>query len=426
MTNSYKNLVVLAAIPLVCGNAAWAQSTAPSAGAVSYELGKIETSSLVNTATGTLLSAIPTGAAGYRTDSGIVLFPSVAVGVGFNDNVTLVPVNKIGSSFVSVSPNLLASLNYKGDRYTAQASVDQVMYPSNSADNTMASTFKVAGDKYFTTRARGGWSAELTTGTASRDANTPTSEPDRWHATGLNGTFAYGADGAKGRLEADIGTNSKTYDNNRAKTSLLDQTTNNVAGRVFARVGTRTLALAEISNATTNYASGLSTNNSTERKYYAGLTWEATAATTGIVKIGTMTKDFDNGKSGFSGTSWDATVRWLPRTYSTFELQTSRTTGETSDAAAYSYALNTATNLNWNHTWSSTVSTNASVGVSNAAYPGSAKASVSTNSFSVGASYAFRRWLSLGVDFTNTDATSANPLSEYTKNVTMFTLNASL
>jgi hypothetical protein len=346
--------------------------------------------------------------------------------MGYNDNLNLRSTNKIGSSFVNTAPSLLAALNYKGDRYTAQASVDSVMYPSNSQDNTLSSTFKLAGDKYFTTRARGGWSAALTTGTDSRDANTPTAEPDRWRNAALNGTFAYGAAGAKGRLEADLGTNSKTYENNRTKTSVLDLTMNNVAGRAFVRVGSRTLALAEISHAKTNYASGLSTDNNTERKYYVGVTWDATAKTTGIVKIGNMTKDFDNGKAGYSGASWDATVRWQPLTYSTFELTTSKVTADTSDAAAYSYSLNTASNLSWRHAWSSTVSTSALVGVVNATYPGSTKASVTTNSYSLGANYAFRRWLSFGVDFTTSDATSANPLSEYKKNVTMFTLNASL
>lgn len=424
MQKNFTRLLLASSISVAFSAPVLAQTAAPDA--ANYQLGKVETNSLVNSATGTLLTTIPQGAGGYRTESGIVLYPSVAVGVGFNDNLNLTNANKIGSNFVSISPSLLAALNYKGDRYTAQATVDSVMYPSNSLDNTLTSTFKLAGDKYFTTRARGGWSAALTTGTDSRDANTPAAEPNRWRNTGLNGTFAYGAEGAKGRLEADIGTNTKTYDNNRAKTAALDLTMNNVAGRVFARVGSRTLALAEVSQATTSYASGLSTDNNTERKYYVGVTWEATAKTTGIVKVGSMTKNFDNGKAGYSGASWDATVRWQPLTYSTFQLTTTKATSDTTDAAAFSYALNTSTNLSWNHAWSSTVSTSANVGVVNATYPGSTKAAVNTNSYSIGANYAFRRWLSFGVDFTTSDATSANVLSEYKKNVTMFTLNASL
>jgi len=425
MQMKFNRLLLASSIALAFSGQALAQSTTPDA--VSYELGKVETNSLVNSATGTLLSTIPQGAGGYRTESGITLYPSVSVGVGFNDNVSLTSANKVGSNFVNISPSLLAALNYKGDRYTAEASVNSVMYPSNSVENTVASTFKLAGGKYFSTRARGGWSAGLTSGATARDANSPTAEPDRWRNTSLNGTFAYGADGAKGRLEADIGTNMKTYDNNRAKTAALDLTVNNVAGRVFARVGSRTLALAEISQAQTNYASALSTNNSTDRKYYVGVTWEATAKTTGIVKVGSMTKNFDNGKAGsYSGASWDASVSWKPRTYSAFQLTTSKKTSETTDATAYSYALDTSTNLSWAHAWTSAISTNANVGVANSSYPGSAKAPVSTNSYSLGASYAFRRWLTVGVDFTASEATSANALSEFKKNVTMFTLNASL
>lgn len=425
MRNNSNRLCLATAITVCFVAPAMAQ--APAAGGVSYELGKIETNSLVNSATGTLLSAIPQGAGGFKTESGITLYPSVAVGIGFNDNLNLTSANKVSSNFVNISPTLLAAMNYKGDRYTALASMDTVSYPSNSLDNTRASAFKLAADKYFSTRARGGLSAEYNTGTSSRDANVPSAEPDRYHGSALNGTFAYGAAGAKGRLEADAGLTNKTFDNNRAKTALLDLDVTSVAGRAFVKVGGRTLGLVEVSNAKTNYVSALSQNlNNTERKYYLGLTWDATAATTGIVKVGRMTKDFDSGKQGYSGASWDASVRWLPRTYSAFTLQTSKNTADTTDAASFSYSLNTATNLSWNHSWSSVISTSASVGVSNATYPGTLKADVNTNTYSLGASYAFRRWLSLGVDFTNTDATSSNPLSAYKKNVTMFTLNASL
>jgi hypothetical protein len=58
---------------------------------------------------------------------------------------------------------------------------------------------------------------------------------------------------------------------------------------------------------TADYDSALSTEDNTERRYYLGYTWDATAATTGVVKIGRMTKDFDAaGRAGYSGSSWEA------------------------------------------------------------------------------------------------------------------------
>lgn len=120
-----------------------------------------------------------------------------------------------------------------------------------------------------------------------------------------------GSPEAQGRLEFDLGR--KESDNNRSP-AISDVVFNSVAGRIFVRLGSRSLALAEVSQSTVDYRSDLSVDDSTERRYYLGYTWDATAATTGIVKIGRMTKDFDAaGREGYSGASWEAALRWTPR-----------------------------------------------------------------------------------------------------------------
>jgi hypothetical protein len=375
----------------------------------------------------TILTApVPENAAAYKTESGIYLYPTAFVGFGYNDNVQNAPSNTIGSYFATMSPQLVAELKHKGDRFTALAAVNRTTFSSSSPDNFTHSEFELAGDHFFTARARAGWAVGLVNSTDERGTyDRPVSvNPDRWHSTNLNGRFIYGAPEAQGRLELDLGRQDKTYDNNREYTALSDLAVNSIAGRVFYRMGSRSLALVEVRQASANYDSALSTEDNTERRYYLGYTWDATAATTGIVKIGRMTKDFDAaGRGGFSGSSWEAALRWMPRTYSVFELQTSRSTSDTTGVG--SYELNTATSLSWKHNWTQSLSSEAVISTLDRTY-GDSTRSDSANTFSLAVDYAVLRWLKIGVDMARTDYNSNDPTAEYKRNVFMFTLNASL
>lgn len=373
-----------------------------------------------------LTAPVGASAAAYKTESGIYLYPTAFAGIGYNDNLQTSNTNVVGSGFVNFAPKLVAEMKHKGNRYTALASVDAVRYEGSAADNYTHSELELAGDHYFTARARAAWAIGQLNSTDERGANNRpiSTSPDRWHSTNVNGRFIYGAPEASGRLELDLGQQDKSYNNNRATTAVADVTVNSIAGRVFYRLGTRTLALAEVRQAQADYASALATDSNTERRYYAGLTWEATAATTGIVKVGRMTKDFERaGKSGFTGNSWEATVRWLPRTYSAFELQTARSTA---DATGFGdYSLNTSVDLRWKHNWSQSLSSSVSVGTLSSDFGGTTRSDTAKN-YALAVDYSVLRWLKIGVDIAGTDNSSNIPSAAYKRNVAMVTLNASL
>ena len=196
------------------------------------------------------------------------------------------------------------------------------------------------------------------------------------------------------------------------------------AGRLFYRLGTRSLALGEIRSAKSNYASSFSTDSNTDRRYYLGLTWDATAATTGIVKVGRMTKDYDfAGRDGYNGDSWEAAIRWMPRTYSVVDLQTARSTVDATGLG--NYAVTTNTNLNWNTKWTQSLTSRAGFGVLKTDFAGTSRSDSATN-FALTVDYAVMRWLKVGIDWALTDNASNVPTAAYKRNVTMLTLNASL
>lgn len=407
---------------------ALAQSVSPSqAEAITqYELSGTTISGAARPMNVILTAPVAQNAAPFKTESGVYLYPTVFSGVGYNDNLQTSNINPIGSSFITLAPQLVAEFKHKGDRYTALASVNATRYSNSSDDNFVNSNIEIAGDNYFSSRARAGWSIGRTDGIDPRGSNERaiSENPDRWHTTNLNGRMIYGAPEAAGRAELDLGHQIKTYDNNRATTAVADLTLNSVAGRVFYRLGSRTLALAEIRNAQANYASSLATDSNTERRYYVGVTWEATAATTGIVKLGRMTKDFDQaGKPGFTGASWEAGVKWQPVTYSAFDLTTARSTADSTGFG--DYTLNNSVDLVWSHKWNQSISTRVAVGALNTEFGGTSRTDRASK-VALSVDYSVRRWLKVGVNFDRVDSTSNDATAAFKRNITMLTLNASL
>ena len=421
------SLLSVAVLPILISTSALAQSDTPIPSAPSpYELTGTSISGSRSVSQGILSAPVPFGATAYKTESGVYIYPMAFLAYGYNDNVTLAATGQIQSSFVHFVPEMVAELKNKGDRYTARVYLDSTRYMSSADDNANASLLEFAGDNYFSSRASVGWALARVNGFDPRGSTDRviSAEPDKWHSNNINGRFIYGAQEASGRFEFDLGHQVKTYDNNRENTAIADLTLDSFAGRFYYRLGTRTQALIEYRDAKANYASDLSTESNSEHRYYAGLTWEATANTTGIVKVGRMTKDFESaGTQGASDGSWEAAVRWTPRTFTQVDLQTSRSTADSTGFG--DYRLLTSTNLVWQQKWTKSLGSSISAGVLGTIYGGTGRVDNAVN-FGFKVDYAVLRWLQIGLDFARVDNSSNDAAAAYKRNLTALTLTATL
>jgi hypothetical protein len=398
----------------------------PQAKLASYELSGTSFSGTAKTTEVILTTPVDASAAPFKTESGVYLFPSVSTGFGYNDNLQSTGTNSVSSSLLNISPQVIAELKHKGDRYTALVNIKNTTYASSSADNFTNSEVAIAGDNFFTARARTGWSVGIVNGTDPRGSSDRAvqAEPDRWNTTNVNGRFIYGAPEAPGRIELSLGTQTKVYDNNRKVTATNDLTTDSLGAVVFYRLGSKTQALAEIRNSKTSYASSLAANANTETRYYGGLVWEATAATTGTVKVGSLSKKFDSAaKSSFNTGIWEIAGRWQPLTYSTVNLLATRATSDATGSGDYN--LNNNLDLTWIHNWNQKLSTRLSAGKADVDYGGTPRKD-SANNFGVGIDYTLTRWLRFAADISSTDNKSTEPTGAFKRTISMVTLNASL
>jgi hypothetical protein len=358
---------------------------------------------------------------------GVFIYPGLGLTLGNNDNVTGAETGEIDSTFYSLRPQLVAEIKRRGDRYTASYAGNFTRYQDSSADDFDHHDVQLAGDNVFTSRAALGWGIgyiERTDPRGSTDRGVGTA-PDKWHSPIARAMFAYGAKGAQGRIEVEASLQDKTYDNNRAATRASDVELRNLAGRFFYRVAPKTSLLVEVRDTEADYALSTSTNDNNERRYYVGATWEATAATTGIFKIGRLEKKFDDAaKQDFSGSSWEGTIRWQPLTYTAFDLTANKSTSDSTGVG--DYIVNKNLTLAWTHMWKSYLGSRVSLGRLKSDYGGASTRSDETKSYGVAVFYQWRRWLQVGLDWSVTERDSNTAGNDFSRNVTMLTLEGTL
>jgi hypothetical protein len=352
-------------------------------------------------------------------------FPGIDLAVGHDSNVQLSSSNPRGSSVSIVSPYLRVEGRAGQHKLNATARADSGHYANSSGDNYTDASLIGNGDFSFSERSGLKLRAEDRRGHDPRGTTniTLSSEPDRYNQPLIDGIFGYGAKGAAGRIELEAGALRRSYVNNRLYTDVLDRRQTNFGATFFWRVAPKTELLAE--GRRINFKYDTSTPlNSAETRLYVGAKWEATAATEGTVRIGRLKKDFDDPTvDDISSSSWEVGVRWSPRTYSVFDLTTSKQTYESTGAG--SAMLTTYTALAWSHDWSSRVRTQLQAAKRKDDFPGALPARTD-NTTITGANigYQFRRWMRLGASYLHTSRDSDVATYVYARN--LFLLTASI
>ena len=119
--------------------------------------------------------------------------------------------------------------------------------------------------------------------------------------------------------------------------------------------------------------------------------------------MGRAKRSFDGPIPDATFASWEGIVTWAPRTYSTFDFYTSRQTSESSGLG--NFIITEATGVNWNHQWSSVLMTGVSFRFQRDDYQGfNRQDDTKMLGFKVG--YKFRRWLTLGAEYSHTQRDS--------------------
>ena len=385
----------------------------------------------------------------------VVAYPEVDLTFKRNDNIYSQPstmangtAGNVKSSNISVlAPKIKLEAKTGPHTFDASYKVERGWFSGASVENYTDHVLNANAQWVFSGRTGLKLAAAYQKMHEDRgsDPNTaPHTAPDEYTQSSVSGKFGYGAEGAQGRMELDAGLTNKRYDNFRTTNAGLadnekrDRDDSVIGATFYWRVAPKTQLLFQATQTKYDYKLGAAgwaalnpastTLDSTDRSYLVGVTWEAAAKTTGIFKIGSVRKDFESSsRKDFTGASWDGTVKWSPLTYSNFDFNTGRSTGEATTGNA---SLDTKYGISWNHVWNSRLSSVASYSNLKNAYQHEDNALLkqvdTTNTIGLKLNYQWMRTVKIGAGYDRTDKTSNSANSAYKRNLYSVFLNAAI
>lgn len=361
---------------------------------------------------------------GVRLGDGVTAFPTVKLSLGRDDNVRSQASGAVSATVTTLSPALKVEADSRLGTYQLNYDGAYTRYSGLGSDNTDNHDLGVSGEHEFSVRSRLNWSANYQDRYDPRaDAVAFSAKPDHWQGNAVNALYGYGARDAKGRFETELGATRKRYQNNLDTTAASDVDTLQMAGRFFWRVMPRTYLVAEGRRTASDYRVGTANNNA-DTRLLAGVTWEATAATTGTVKLGRQKKNFDAAqKADASKATYEASVEWKPLSYTAFTLTAGKAALDSVTEGDYNQSNNLG--LTWSHQWSERLSSRLGLSNGRASYVNSLRVD-DTDSTSLGLLYGFGRNFTLGMDLVHTRRDSTVAPYNYKRNTLLLSLSAAL
>lgn len=400
MTN--KNLKVAFIVAICAAPVAHAQSPAPSNLRPAYAYPQAP------------VSGIQIG------DTPLYANPLLGLSAGRDTNLLLSSTNERATNFYILGPGVKVDARSPGMAFEGSYQGQFARFTSSREDDYNDHIARAQLDTAFASHAylRVGYDYLRLHDPRGSTDRAASAEPDRYRVNVPNVLLAYGAPGAEGRIELYYTDYNRKYLNNRATTSVSDRDTQEYGGAFYWRAMPKTYLMAEARGTRIDYDSPQALFSGKERRYYVGAVWEATAATTGTIKVGHMKRDFDSGRPSASGASWEGTVTWSPLSYSVFNFTTSRQTSESTGAGNVIFSA--VSGVTWNHGWTSDISSVVLASYKKDDFQGFGRTDKTTSlGFKLG--YRFRKWMVLGAEYTYTHRDSNQPNLDYDKNLYLLT-----
>jgi polysaccharide biosynthesis protein VpsM len=390
---------------------------------------------------------------------GMRVVPSIGLTFANDDNVKRTPDREISSFVTTLSPGI--RLEGGDDTRGAFLSyeIEAARYADSSDDNYTDHDLQAGLNLNSTDRSKLNVNAGYARkhdfrGAGAQQGGFLSTKPDRYNLKSISGEYDYGADGARLGFGLEAGLRTTDYTNNRAYTIYRDLSEDYIGGNLNVRLAPKTRAFvsARFTNVDFDLTRPLrvaGTNairqvnfDSKEREYLVGMRWDATAKASGHVGVGRIQKRFVDSTFGrYSGFGWEAGVQFRPRTYSIFDLTTTRQTDESDDIFRYAgtglgttaslganFILRRDVTLAWTHGWTERFKSNLDFGFTNDSYREVDFVTRDDDGthFGLGANYLFRPWLSLGAAYKSYKRDSNEPLFDYNRHLFLFSLEATL
>lgn len=366
---------------------------------------------------------------------GLKFTPTLSVDERYDDNIRAAEYNTESSWVTAIKPRFVLSTEGRNSAYALTYQMDNQTYASSHGDDHADHHFDADAGFQFDVRNK----LKLNAGydkvediandsyeNVASDQIVPqgnSGEPAKYTTANVGGVYTYGAASALAQLELGANYEELRYQNSNGFNEDLERNTTPLRATGYYRVAPKTRLLLEGRHTHFDYINDDS-RDSDNNAILAGVTWDATAKTSGTIKVGAEEKNYDKSVYDNENNSmWEVGVKWAPRTYSTFELKTHQGYAEGDNGAG---AIDSqTTSLTWNHHWLDRLRSDVSYSYTNNDYKGTTQQDY-IDIVGVGLTYEMRRWLDIGIGYKYATDDSNYPGESYNRNIYAISFTASL
>lgn len=367
---------------------------------------------------------------------GFQMIPTLSVATGHDDNPFSAQDGEEESMMVStIAPSVQFLAQQQDNIYSLDLGVTRGIFHDSTSDNY--TDFNLSGAAQIVLNARNRFDLGAGVFSGHEDRGTGGTQglgafiegPTEYDDTTLGGKYTFGAQSAKARLEFTADYLEKEFDRSGplgAAVANRDREDAAIGARLLYAVSADTDVTVELRSTDADYTSETRPRSldNVDQEVFVGAEWDATGKTSGYAKIGYSRKDFDTVfREDNSTVNWAAGIVWEPRTYSVVTFTTSRDEEETTGTGNFIDTISHG--VNWTHAWNEQVSTDVAYNLRQEEYVGSAQDD-DTDSFSAKVTYAYDRWLDIGLGFDYTDKSSTVSALDFDRNKIVLSFDLSL
>lgn len=367
-------------------------------------------------------SVVAVEPASYITDSGIEITPIIKSGYKVDNNIFSQESNTRSSGIFTIAPRATFLLDDGVNNYQLDVGVESGTFIDSPNDDYVTGDVAFISHLESSSRSRFDIALVASAGLEPRGTGLTegigdiVEEPFIYNEQSAELTYEYGGLASSGRIKFMGRYYNKNYNNFEEVTQYRNFDESTLGSTFFYSTNSRLDALIELKGRVITYdATQTVSLDSTVYSTLVGLTWEATALTSGTFKIGQEQKNFsDSSRENFKGLSWQGNVEWKPLTYSTITVNTSRSTLDPNRIG--DYLLESVYGASWQHAWNEKIISTISYSYVEGDYSGVYRVD-ETNNLAADISYQFKRWLGVALFVEYTDKDSTNETIIFDKNI---------
>ena len=344
----------------------------------------------------------------------------------YDDNIFLSESREVDSFILEARPFVRGTLYNRGNTYQLEYQLTHAQYFDSSDDNYDDHELTGTINHRFTHRHAIGLEASYAALTEERgtgfseEPNLLVTGPDDYSRALIDFVYFLGVPSADLRFEFGAKHREMEFDSSFVGDSR-DYDEDVLSALARYRLGARTDLLFEYRKQFIDYVNtprdftGQALALDAEEDYYlAGLAWEFTGKTSGEVRVGHSTRDYDDTNFENSGFHWEVELEWRPRNYSRFTLNTGRMSQETYGSGLF---INTRKyELAWNHAWADRLSSEIRGGIMDDEYESSVRDD-DRMYWRAQLEYEYADWLQFALGYRYWENDSTFELVNYEQNV---------